>query len=139
MEALRDRDECSSEPAAPPRVEASGPGDLLKNLDLPREVSTQEAAAILGCCKHTVLQYREEGLLEWRNTAPRSSTRPVYRFTLRSVLELRLGYQRGDPRPPRPPAEKKRRRPNAGSSTFNPKHVRRKQQEQDDGATKTNS
>jgi hypothetical protein len=130
MDTPQDSAEEGCEPPAP-QLEAVGVGDLLRDLDLPQEVSTQQAAAILGCCKHTILQYRVEGLLEWRNTAPPSSNRPVYRFTLRSVLELRLAYQRGDARAPRPPEEKKRRRSTAGTSTFKPKHLRRKQQKQD--------
>ena len=100
--------------------------NLVERLNLPEEVTSQEAATILGCCKHTVLQYLEEGLLEWRNIAPPSSDRPVYRFTLRSVTELRLGYQRGSPRPPRPnKAAEKTRRSKPGSD-YKPQHLRRK-------------
>jgi len=103
-------------------------GDCLavKHLELPEEVTTQEAAAILGCCKHTVLQYLAEGLLEWRNAAPPSSQRPVYRLTLRSVLELRLGYRRGSPHPPQPLQPSQTRRRSAPSSHYQPKHLRRK-------------
>jgi hypothetical protein len=101
-------------------------GDVLKRLDLPEEVSTQQAAAILGCCKHTVLQYLEDGLLEWRNAAPPSSNRPVFRLTLRSVLELRLTYQRGSPRPPQPAERSKGRQRRPPPSGFTPKHLRRK-------------
>src|SRR6516162_10229337 len=54
---------------------STGAGDcfVVKRVELPEEVTTQEAAEILGCCKHTVLHYLAEGLLEWRNAAPPSS------------------------------------------------------------------
>jgi hypothetical protein len=100
--------------------------ELAKRLDLPDEVTTTEAAEILGCCKHTILQYLVEGLLEWRNAAPPSSTRPVYRLTLRSVLELRLGYRRGNPLPPLPVKTSRIRRRSARVSDYQPKHLRRK-------------
>jgi hypothetical protein len=100
--------------------------NLIDRLDLPEEVSSQEAAAILGCCKHTVLQYLEEGLLERRNIAPPSSDRPVYRITLRSVTELRLGYQRGSSRPARPITATKKMRRSKPASDYKPKHLRRK-------------
>lgn len=106
--------------------ESSEANDLVKRLDLPDEVTTQEAAAILGCCKHTILQYLVEGLVEWRNVAPPSSQRPVYRLTLRSVLELRLAYQRGSPHPLRLVKPTKARRRSVPSSDFRPKHLRRK-------------
>ena len=101
-------------------------GALLQRLGLPEEVTTQQAAAILGCCKHTVLQYLADGLLEWRDVAPPSSNRPVFRLTLRSVLELRLAYRRDNPHPPRPAARTKGRSPRLSSSVFKPKHLRRK-------------
>jgi hypothetical protein len=132
METPQDREVEGRESAKPTRAEAQAVDALLTDLNLPKEVSTQEAAAILGCCKHTVLQYHLEGLLEWRDAAPPSSNRPVYRFTLRSVLELRLGYRRGDVRPPRPPDEGKRRRQGARASTFEPRHLRRKNRKGDD-------
>jgi hypothetical protein len=115
--------------AVPPPGENLAPSDLLQRLNLPEEVTTQQAAAILGCCKHTVLQYQEEGILEWRNLAPPSSQRPVFRFTLRSVLELRLGYQSGTARPPQPPKPTKTRRRTAASSPYQPKHLHRKKGE----------
>jgi hypothetical protein len=99
---------------------------LIKDLNLPKEVTTREASEILGCCKHTVLQYLAEGLLEWRNAAPPSSLRPVYRFTVRSVLEIRLGYQRGISRSPQPRKLISARRRSAPRSDYQPKHLRRK-------------
>ena len=105
---------------------APAPGDLARRLDLPDEVTTREAAVILGCCKHTVLQYLAAGLLEWRNAAPPASQRPVYRLTLRSVLGLRLGYQRGSPHPPPPVEPSKARRRSVPPSDYRPKHLRRK-------------
>jgi hypothetical protein len=121
----------------PSQVEIPPAGNLIQKLNLPEEVSTQEAAGILNCCKHTVLQYLADDLLEWRNTAPPSSKRPVYRFTLRSVLELRLGYQRGNPHPPQALEANKRRRKTVNPSTFKPKHVRRKGPKSDDDKTTT--
>jgi hypothetical protein len=126
-----------SEPAsaAPPREETLGTEALLQRLNLPEEVTTQQAA-ILGCCKHTVLHYLEQWLLEWRNASPPCSPRPVYRLTLRSVLALRLGYQRGSPPPLQPVAPKKERRKAAAPPDYTPKHVRRKKPPvQDDRGT----
>ena len=77
--------------------------------DLPPEVSTEVAAEILGCTKNTVLKYKAAGLLEWRNAAPPMSFQPVYRFTLESVKELRLGYDRDEPIPTRPKEQKRHR------------------------------
>jgi hypothetical protein len=75
----------------------------------------------------------EEGVLEWRNLAPPSSRRPFFRFTLRSVLELRLAYQRGTARPGQATKSIKSRRRPAPSANFQPKHLRRKQRDQQDG------
>jgi len=113
-------------PGLPNEVKTTAASDLLQRLDLPEEVTTQQAATILGCCKHTVLQYLADGLLEWRDVAPPSSNRPVFRLTLRSVLELRLAYRRDNPHPPRPAARTKGRSPRLSSSVFKPKHLRRK-------------
>jgi len=67
--------------------------------DLPREVSTEEAATILGLSKDTVLKLRAAGLLEFRNAAPPGSSRPVYRFLLESVVRLRTSYETDEPTP----------------------------------------
>src|SRR5581483_9039014 len=75
----------------------------------PKEVGTVQAADILGVSKDTVLKLKAAGLLEYRNTAPPGSSRPVYVFTLRSVMELRTSYERDQP-PPRAPTEQGRRR-----------------------------
>jgi hypothetical protein len=79
-----------------------------KDAGLPREVSTAEAARILGVSKDTVLKLKQAGLLEYRNTAPPDSFRPVYAFSLHSVMELRTTYERDVPTPRRP-AEPPRR------------------------------
>jgi hypothetical protein len=105
--------------------QAPDSSDLIACLNLPEEVTTQQAATILGCSKHTVLRYLQEGLLEWRNAAPPSSNRPVFRFTLRSVLELRLDYQRGSLRLPAAEHNATRQRV-VPASSFQPKHLRRK-------------
>lgn len=86
----------------------------------PREVGTAEAADILGVSKDTVLKLKAAGLLEYRNAAPPGSSRPVFRFTRRSVLELRTGYDRDVPVAPRPTEPP--RRPVGGGRRF--KHLR---------------
>jgi excisionase family DNA binding protein len=73
-----------------------------------KEVSTAEAAKILGVSKDTVLKLKEAGLLEYRNMAPPGSSRPVFAFTLPSVMELRTSYERDEPTP-RLPKEASRR------------------------------
>ncbi|OAI45576.1 hypothetical protein AYO44_12810 [Planctomycetaceae bacterium SCGC AG-212-F19] len=103
---------------APPGV------GLATKVDLPEEVSTQQASEILGCSKHTVLRYMEAGLLEWRNAAPPTSARPVFRFTLRSVLAIRLGYQTGTPTT-KPEANVVPRRRTASNAGHQIKHIRR--------------
>lgn len=70
--------------------------------DLPKEVSTEEAAVILGLSKDTVLKLRSAGLLEFRNAAPPGSSRPVYRFLLDSVVRLRTSYETDEPTPAMP-------------------------------------
>lgn len=75
----------------------------------PKEVGTTEAADILGVSKDTVLKLKAAGLLEYRNTAPPGSHRPVYAFTLRSVMDLRTSYERDEPLPRRTPEPPNRR------------------------------
>src|SRR5262245_50082265 len=77
--------------------------------DLPEEVSTERAAEILRCSKDTVLKLKAEGLLEYRNVAPPSSSRPVFAFTLRSVISLRTSYERDEPGAPLPKEATRRR------------------------------
>ncbi len=76
---------------------------------LPREVSTGEAARILGVSKDTVLRLKSAGLLEYRNTGTPDSCRPVFAFTLRSVLKLRTSYEQDIPMPRRPKESPRRR------------------------------
>jgi len=71
--------------------------DQVDDLNLPKEVGTAEAAQILGVTKDTVLKFRTAGLLKYRNAAPPGSSRPVYRFLLESVLELRTCYETEEP------------------------------------------
>jgi hypothetical protein len=99
-----------------------------RTIELPDEVSTEEAAHLLGTTKHTVLKYLQDGLLEWRNAAPKSSHRPVYRLTLRSVENLRASYRRGQNRPEAQPL-KQRRKPRPGSVRvpYQAKHIRREE------------
>lgn len=101
------------------------PEELAK-LDLPEEVSTEEAGQILAVTKHTVIKLLEDGLLEWRNAAPPSSSRPVYRISTKSVMALRTAYRRGGIRTDTPEG-KPQRRPRAGSpKPYTVKHIRRK-------------
>lgn len=81
----------------------------LVGVTLPAEVSTAEAARILGVSKDTVLKLKEAGLLEYRNLAPPTSVRAVFRFLLASVLELRNSYQTDFPTPPILPQPQRRR------------------------------
>jgi hypothetical protein len=113
------------DPSAAPVLDVGEVGDLVKQLNLPEEVSTEQAAEVLGCCKHTVLRFMAAGLLAWRNAAPPSSARPVYRFTLRSVLDIRLGYKTGSSSPNAEATMKPRQR-KAVPSGYQIKHLRRK-------------
>ena len=76
--------------------------------EVPKEVSTEEAAEILGLSKDTVLKFRAAGLLQYRNAAPPGSTRPVYRFLLDSVLHLRTSYDTDEPTPESPRESQRR-------------------------------
>jgi hypothetical protein len=87
----------------------------------PQEVGTAEAADILGVSKDTVLKLKAAGLLEYRNMAPPGSSRPIYAFTLRSVMALRTGYERETPTPSMP-SEPQRRRAAPQSKKY--KHVK---------------
>ena len=89
--------------------------------DLPKEVSTEEAATILGLSKDTVLKLRAAGLLEFRNAAPPGSSRPVYRFLLESVVRLRTSYETDEPTP-KMPREPRRGRVTPQSKKY--KHVK---------------
>jgi hypothetical protein len=107
-----------------PGAEQSG---LIEGLDLPREVSLAEAATIANCDKKTIVRYMQDGLLEWRNIAPPSSSRPTYRLKLASVVALRTAYCHESPvrhhRVDEPaPTIRPLSRPAAGDHQF--KHVR---------------
>jgi len=94
------------------RANAQGHIDFATTLDemgLPKEVSTGQAASILGVSKDTVLKLKSSGLLEYRNTAPPDSFRPVFAFSLRSVLEVRTSYERDTPLLRRPQDHPRRR------------------------------
>lgn len=73
--------------------------EIIRRLDLPDEVSAQQAAEILGVTKRTVLKYYSEGLLPARNIAPPSSTRPSYRFPLDKIVDFRSSYEYCEPAP----------------------------------------
>ncbi|MGE3806203.1 MAG: hypothetical protein AB7K24_16150 [Gemmataceae bacterium] len=88
--------------------------------DVPDEVSTAQAAKILGVSKDTVLLYKNYGLLEYRNLASPTSSRPVYAFTLRSVLAIRTSYSTDEPTPRQP--KEPTRRTAKGKRVF--KHLR---------------
>jgi hypothetical protein len=76
--------------------------------DLPAEVSTAQAAEILGVSKDTVLAYRQKGLLPFRDTAPPGSSKPAYLYPMKAVVKLRTGYQT-EQAAPTVPAESPRR------------------------------
>jgi hypothetical protein len=78
--------------------------------DLPQEVSTQRAAAILGVTKDTVLKYRKSRLLPYRDIAPPGSSRAIYRFPLESVWKLRTSYTFAEPETAASPKQPLRRR-----------------------------
>jgi hypothetical protein len=75
---------------------------------IPKEVSVDEAAKILGVARRTVTQYMEGGLLEWRDISTPKSSGPTFRLKLESVMKLRMNYQVGEVYPPIP---RVRRRP----------------------------
>jgi len=104
------------DPPVTPMPRANG---WLAKLHLPEEVTTAEAAEILGCDTKTVRNYLRSGLLRWRNIAPPTSTRPEYRIELESVLAIRTGY-RTTPVIERKPKVVSRR---SIATTFNPKHI----------------
>jgi excisionase family DNA binding protein len=94
------------------QVGADGPHDYAATVDengLPKEISTAEAAKILGVSKDTVLKLKDAGLLEYRKTGSPDSFRPVFAFTLRSVIELRTSYERDFPVPRQRPDPPRRR------------------------------
>jgi hypothetical protein len=90
---------------------------LPADLNLPAELSLAEAADVLGVDKKTVLRYMRDGLLEWRDIAPPSSSRPTYRVKLESALKLRTGYISE----PVQPAERK---PRGARRQYQSKYVR---------------
>ena len=95
-----------------PASEVQGNADCMTTVDengLPREVSTAKAAMILGVSKDTVLRLKDAGLLEYRRTGTPDSCRPVFAFTLRSVLKLRTSYEQDIPMPRRPKESPRRR------------------------------
>lgn len=77
------------------------------DLELPPELSLAEAAEVLGVDKKTVIRYMHDGVLEWRNIAPPSSSRPTFRIKLESALKLRTHYT-SEPEQPREHARKPR-------------------------------
>lgn len=68
-------------------------------LQLPPEVSTAQAAKILGVGKDRVLAYKKKGLLPYRDIASPGSTRPIYKFPLDAVVKMRTTYQTDEPAP----------------------------------------
>ena len=60
--------------------------------NLVEEVTTKEAAEILGVSKDTVLRLKKAGHLEYRDAATPGSSRSTFRFPLTSVLKIRTSY-----------------------------------------------
>lgn len=77
--------------------------------DLPQEVTTAQAAEILGVSKDTVLVYRARGLLPARNIAPPGSTKPIYMFPRDAVVSIRTTYDTEQPAPSQPREPTRRR------------------------------
>jgi len=90
--SIRDRSQ-TQQPKSP--LSGSRMDEILGSL--PSELSTEEVAQVLGCSKDTVLKLKQDGTLEYRNVAPMTGSRPVYRFTLESVRALRTSYSRDVP------------------------------------------
>lgn len=82
---------------------------LEERLDLPKELSLSQAAELLGVDKKTVARYIRDGVLEWRNIAPPSSSRPTFRIKLESALRFRTRYTTD----PKQPESRPRRLPKA--------------------------
>jgi excisionase family DNA binding protein len=103
---------------------AGGPQEYGATIDengLPKEISTAEAAKILGVSKDTVLKLKQAGLLEYRTAGPPGSSRVVYRFLLASVMEFRTSYQADVPIP-QIPSQPSRRQVRGRQQVF--KHLR---------------
>lgn len=79
--------------------DSSAPPEPLNDEDLPEELTTDRAAKLLGISKDTLLKLKDAGLLEYRNAAPPTSSRPVFRFKKESVTQLRTTYQKDVPLP----------------------------------------
>lgn len=79
------------EATQPEHRKAMSPG-VLHKLNLPPEVTIEEAGEILGCDRKTVRKLIDGGLLKVRELMP-ISTRRTYRILLESVLELRSTYR----------------------------------------------
>lgn len=108
------------DPAGPAGSQEYGP--TLDENGLPKEVSTAEAAKILGVGKDVVLKLKRAGLLEYRTAGPPDGSRIVYRFLLASVIEFRTGYRADVPIPQMPLPEPSRRRVRGRQQVF--KHLR---------------
>jgi hypothetical protein len=86
----------------------SGRTTKVAGLDLPTELSLREAAQVLGCDPKTVLRYIDDGMLQWRNAAPASSSRPIYKICSQSAIRLRTSYRQTGTRSDTPRRQKRR-------------------------------
>jgi hypothetical protein len=107
---------------SPGQITVEGSGRPEEYGEPPQEVGTARAAEILGVSKDTVLKLKAAGLLEYRNMAPPESSRPIFAFTVRSVMELRTSYEREEPTPPMSTSQSQRRR--AAQQNKKYKHVK---------------
>lgn len=112
-------------------LDATAPQSSEKRLDAPvpqlnEELSLREAAKELHCDPKTVIRYIEDGLLQWRNSAPPSSTRPRYRIKTDSVLQIRNSYRLGTPQAVEPERARKPRKRAVKSANYQPKHMRQR-------------
>jgi hypothetical protein len=90
-------------------TEGAEEDDRSDHNDMPREVSTAQAAEILGVSKDTVIAYKRKGLLPFRNLAAPGSTKPMFAFPWDAVIQLRTTYQTEQPAPPMPKEPQRRR------------------------------
>lgn len=124
LDATRDAHETAT-------LNTTAPQSLEERLDAPapqlnEELSLREAAKELHCDPKTAIRYIKDGLLQWRDAAPSSSTRPRYRIKTDSVLQLRNSYRLGTPQAAEPEPARKPRKRVVKSASYQPKHLRQR-------------
>jgi|GEM_PF-4702141 len=92
---------------------------LASKLELPEEVTLQEAADVLAVSVRTVRRYIDDELLIARNIAPLRSVKARYRLLLSAVMELRNHGVQEKPQPTKPQRRRQIKR-------YKPQALRRK-------------